>query len=185
MIIGCDLDGTICDNLPLMIEELNNFTGQVVNINEIKDYNVTKVYDITKEQFWQLMREREADIIKKSAVIADADRYLQQLTGEHQLHIITARHEMHEQGTRRWLDKYQIPYHGLHLLNSHDKVAICKELAVDVMVEDNYNNAIQLANAGIKVILFNAPHNLNWPWSGMRCANWDEVYNQLLLTLQA
>ncbi|MEG6616590.1 hypothetical protein V6C27_09210 [Peptococcaceae bacterium 1198_IL3148] len=182
MIIGCDLDGTICDNLPLLIEELNNFTGQVININDIKDYDVTKVYDLTREQFTQLMQQREANIIEKSPEIAGAARYFKQLVNEHQLHIITARNQMHEFCTRRWLEKHQFPYHGLHLLNSHDKVDICKELVVDVMVEDNYHNAVQLAAAGIEVILFNAPHNLHWPWPGKRCGNWDEIYSQLLLT---
>lgn len=180
MIIGCDLDGTICDNLPLLIEELNNFTGQAVKLTDIKDYDITKTYDITREQFIQLMNEREAGIIEKSPVITDADRYLQQLALGNQVHIITARSEVHELDTRLWLDRYQFPFHGLHLLNSHDKVATCKELAVDVMVEDNYHNAVQLAAAGINVILFDAPHNLHWPWSGKRCSHWEEVYSLLI-----
>lgn len=180
MIIGCDLDGTICDNLPLLIEELNRYTGQNIGINDIKDYDVTKVFDITREQFIQLMNEREADIIAKAPVIEDAHSYLKKLANDHQVHIITARSEIYESITRHWLDRHQIPYHGLHLLNSHDKLASCKELAVDVMVEDNYYNAVQLAAAGIDVILFDAPHNLNRPWPGKRCSHWKELYQHII-----
>ncbi|MBM7855330.1 putative HAD superfamily protein [Desulfohalotomaculum tongense] len=180
MIIGCDLDGTICDNLPLLVDELNRFTGENIAMDDISEYDVTKVYNITREDFIQLMKEKEEKIIKKSPLIPGADKYLKKLAGEnHRIHIITARSPVLKEITSAWLNRCQIPYHGLHLLNSHDKVEICQRLAVDVMVEDNYNNAVQLAAAGIRVILFAAPHNQKWRWPGERCVWWRDIYKLL------
>ncbi|MTI80259.1 MAG: hypothetical protein FH758_05155 [Firmicutes bacterium] len=177
MIIGCDLDGTVCDNLALLVDELNNFTGDKIKLEDISEYDVTKVYNITKEQFIQLMRQREEFIADKSPLIIEADTYLKKLADDkHKIHIITARSPKLKAVTSSWLNHYGLPFHGLHLLDSHDKVAICKSLGVDVMIEDNYNNAVQLAKAGINVILFDAPHNLNWNWEGERCSLWQEIY---------
>ncbi|MBO8137076.1 MAG: hypothetical protein H0Z40_02915 [Desulfotomaculum sp.] len=180
MIIGCDLDGIICDNLLLLIEELNTYTGEQIKINDVTDYDVTRIYNITREQFIQLMKEREEDICDKSPLMPGADKYLQKLASQgHQIHIITARSPRLGKITIKWLKRHKIPFHQLHMLNSHDKVETCQQLKVDVMVEDNYNNAVQLAEAGIKVILFNAPHNLKWKWTGPRCDNWNDLYKLL------
>lgn len=181
MIIGCDLDGTICDNLGLLVDDLNKHTGKNIEIDCIPEYDVCKVYDITREEFVQLMIKYEPQMIANSPLIPKADVFLKKLAeANHEIHVITARNPIYEEATRVWLDKYGIPYHGVHLLNSHDKVATCKELKVDIVVEDNYHNAIQLAEAGFEVILFNAPHNLNWPWHGKRCTHWEEVYHYMI-----
>lgn len=176
MIIGCDLDGTICDNLPLLVDALNKFTGQNTALSDIKRYDVTKIYPITREQFIDLMNQTEAEIIARSPLIKEADKYLNRLAAAHRIHIITARHPGLKDATAAWLKKYRLRYHGLHLLNSHDKAAACRRLAVDVMVEDNYRTALKLAEAGINVILFDAPHNTGRPWPGTRCSTWREVY---------
>ncbi len=185
MIIGCDLDGTICDNLPLLVDCLNKYTGKNITLEDIRQYDVTKTFPITRKQFISLMSEAEAEIITKAPLIKEADKYLQQLAGEHQIHIITARNPRLKELTAAWLKKYQLPYHGLHLLNSHDKVAICQKLAVDVIIEDNYHNALQLSAAGFKVILFNAPHNKHSPWVGPRCSSWREVYQTISCGFQS
>ncbi|WP_031517976.1 5' nucleotidase, NT5C type [Desulfofalx alkaliphila] len=180
MIIGCDLDGTICDNLPLLVDALNRYTGQKILPDNIPEYDVCKVYKITREEFNQLMSQVELNMIEGSPLIPGADKYLRLLAAaKHQINIITARSPIYEEATRRWLNRHNLPYRGLYLLNSHDKVDICKQLGVDLVVEDNYHNAVQLSKAGFDVILFDAPHNLNWPWEGRRCGRWEEVYRYI------
>jgi len=178
--IGIDLDGTIADNLKLLVDTLNEHCGKNLVGEEIRQYNLCKTYCISESEFIDLMAAKEEEIIVKSPVIPCADNYIQQLVNEGwQVHIITARHPRYRSVTEKWLQDKGIPYSGLHLLNSHHKLAICQELGVSLMVEDNVHNAYQLDEGGVKVILFDAPHNRFWPWNGARCKTWREIYQRI------
>lgn len=180
MKIGIDLDGTIADNLNLLVDTLNLHCGKALVGDEIYQYNLCKVYSISEAEFFSLMSEREEEIITTSPVIPFARRNIQQLVKEGwQVHIITARNPRYSNVTEKWLRQQNIPYSGLHLLDSHDKLEVCKELGVRLMIEDNIHNSYQLANDGINVILFNAPHNRFWPWKGIRCRSWNQIYKSV------
>lgn len=181
MKIGIDLDGTVADNLELLVETLNHHCGKTLVGEEIRQYNLCKTYCITEEEFIKLMASKEEEIIVKSPLIPRAQEYIQKLVDKGwQVHIITARHPKYSQATRRWLRGKNIPYNGLHLLNSHNKLKICRELGVKMMVEDNVHNAYQLEEGGVPTILYEAPHNRCWPWSGIRCKNWGEIYRAII-----
>ncbi|MDO7785629.1 5' nucleotidase, NT5C type [Desulforamulus aquiferis] len=180
MKIGIDLDGTIADNLNLLVDTLNTHSGKKLLGDEIYQYNLCKVYSITEDDFINLMEQREEEIISTSPVIPYARRNIKQLVNDGwEVHIITARNPRYAEITEKWLHQQGIPYRGLHLLNSHDKLDVCKELKVRLMIEDNIHNGYQLATGGIDVILYDAPHNRFWPWKGTRCRTWNQVYNSI------
>lgn len=177
MRIGIDLDGTIADNLELLVETFNRHCGKTLKSDEIHQYSICKVYDICEEEFIQLMNKKEEEIIQKSPLIPYARENILQLVKDGwQVHIITARNPRYDSVTEKWLRDKGIPYSGLHLLNSHNKVDICKELKIKLMIEDNVHNAYQLENGGVPVILYEAPHNRLWPWKGIRCKSWNDIY---------
>lgn len=177
MRIGIDLDGTVADNLELLVETMNRYSGKTICGEDIRQYSLCKTYNITPAEFFTLMEQEEPIIIQKSPEIPGARENLVRLVEEGwELHFITARNPNYRQITENWLREKQIPYHQLHLLNSHDKLEVCRELNVQCMVEDNINNAYQLSEGGVEVILFEAPHNRHWDWKGIRCETWDDIY---------
>ncbi|SHF18769.1 5' nucleotidase, NT5C type [Desulforamulus putei] len=183
MKIGIDLDGTIADNLELLVETLNCHCGKTLKGDEIYQYNLCKVYDISEDEFIALMDKKEEEIIQKSPVIPFARENIHRLVKDGwQVHIITARNPRYSAVTEKWLREHDIPYSGLHLLNSHHKVDICRELQVEFMIEDNVHNAYWLADGGIRVILYEAPHNRLWPWQGVRCNSWNDIYSSIQKT---
>ncbi|MEW6697783.1 MAG: 5' nucleotidase, NT5C type [Bacillota bacterium] len=177
MKIGIDLDGTIADNLEILVETFNHHCGKALKGDEIYQYSICKVYDICEDEFIAVMDQKEEEIIKNSPVIPYARENICRLVKDGwQVHIITARNPRYSTVTEKWLRQQGIPYSGLHLLNSHHKVEICRDLKVELMIEDNVHNAYQLADGGIPVILYEAPHNRHWPWQGIRCTSWHDIY---------
>ncbi|ABO51422.1 conserved hypothetical protein [Desulforamulus reducens MI-1] len=178
MRIGIDLDGTIADNLELLVQTMNHYCSKDLCGEEIYQYNLCEVYNIKEEQFIQLMEEKEEEIIIKSPIISFASESIHKLVLEGwEVHIITARSPRYQGATEKWLQEKEIPFTGLHLLDSHNKLEICQQLGVKLMVEDNIHNAYQLNGGGIPIILFDAPHNRHWPWQGIRCKSWQEIYS--------
>lgn len=180
MKIGIDLDGTVADNFDLLVETFNGYCGKSLQGKDIKQYSLCKTYNITEQEFNDLMDQKEEGIIMASPLIPFVREKIHQLVKDGwEVHIITARHPKYKNITESWLQNKGIPYSGLHLLNSHDKLSLCKELKVRCMIEDNVHNAYQLADGGVNVILFEAPHNQCWPWQGIRCCSWEEIYHNI------
>ena len=91
--------------------------------------------------------------------------------------------------THSYLKNNEIPYDDLFVLGSHYKVDKAKELECSVFVEDNYDNAVELSNAGFKVLLIDANYNRK-PLNDniVRVYSWKEIYsiiNKLLLQSKA
>lgn len=178
MKIGIDLDGTIADNLNLLVETLNLHSGKNYTGEEIHQYNLCKVYSISEDEFIKLMAAKEEEIISTCPVIPYAKSNIHKLAKDGwEIHIITARNPQYGKVTQKWLYENQIPFRGLHLLNSHNKLDVCRELDINLMVEDNIHNGYQLTGGGVDVIIYDAPHNRYWPWRGARCRNWNQIYN--------
>jgi len=91
--------------------------------------------------------------------------------------------------THGYLKKNEISYDGLYVLGSPDKVETAKQLNCDIFIEDSYDNALQLSNAGYKVLLIDTNYNrLPLNDNITRVYNWKEIYkiiNKLLLQYEA
>ena len=91
--------------------------------------------------------------------------------------------------THGYLRKNEIPYDDLFVLGSHYKVDTARELNCDIFIEDNYDNAIQLSDAGFNVLLIDTYYNRK-PLNEniIRVYDWIEIYGvikKLLLQAQA
>lgn len=110
------------------------------------------------------------------------------LKQKHQLYIVTARPEQFKHFALEWLSKY-FPnmFEEIHCTNQYlgigpkrTKGEVCKELGLDVFVEDALHNADDIANCGIPVLLFNTTWNqaeVKPPI--IRVNSWDEIVKAL------
>lgn len=119
-------------------------------------------------------------------------RMLKRLGNE--IHIVTRRDpnykgaytgQMMKNDTYEWFSKNGLVYDEIHF-GCKDKPSVCKEIGVDVMIEDEFLNIMPLAKDGIPCIVIKTKYNcpppkeiVNSPYIIYK-KNWDEIRDFLL-----
>ena len=85
----------------------------------------------------------------------------------HFIHITSHRTTEAQDATTRWLERIGLPYDELYC--SFDKVARCREIAIDVLIDDSPVNLMKAAEAGI------TPATILHPWNRELCEEEDVV----------
>jgi phosphoglycolate phosphatase-like HAD superfamily hydrolase len=85
----------------------------------------------------------------------------------HFIHVASHRIATAHDATSRWLDSIGLPYDDLHC--SDDKLARCRELGIDVLIDDSPVNLLGAVDAGI------VPATLLHPWNRDVCEEEDVV----------
>jgi len=176
--IGIDIDGTVTDPgsiVPLM----NEAFGKNLAYADCREYNLARVYNISDEEFMVWLDEYGPRLYREAPVHGLADTVLQALHQQrlHQLVYISAREDKHRDVTLEWFERYDIPYHQIELIGSHDKCTAATKWKIDLFLEDRLENALQLSEElGIPVLLFDTPYNQGeLPPLVRRIFSWDEV----------
>ncbi|WP_276734412.1 hypothetical protein [Bacillus sp. (in: firmicutes)] len=157
--LGIDIDGTITAQ-DTFVPYLNRSFNLSISLNDMTDYDLTKLLNITQEEFWDWMNQNEAIIYKEALLAQHAKQSLDLLKEEHKLIYITARRTHLTDITYEWFDRQNIHYDHIELVGGHHKVEAVKNHNIDLFFEDHHGNAMMIAKeAGIPVILFNSPYN--------------------------
>ncbi len=173
--IGIDIDGTITDPF-YWLDLANEYFGKSVRPEEITIYEIGEVLGLKKEEYIKFYEDKKVEIHWKAGVRQGAKEKLWSLFEDHESYYITARDESLYDLTREWLDEHELPMGKLHTLGSHFKVEKAKELGCDVFIEDRYENAVELAEEGINVLLIDCSYNRQPLIPNMiRVKNWEEV----------
>ena len=85
----------------------------------------------------------------------------------HFIHVTSHRTTEAHDATTRWLESIGLPYDELYC--SFDKVARCREIAIDVLIDDSPDNLMKAAEAGI------TPATILHPWNRELCEEEDIV----------
>ena len=85
---------------------------------------------------------------------------------------------------KQWLKKYDINFSTFNFCSEdrspEEKLLSCKKLNVDAMIEDKPEVALYLANNGIKVIMIDAPYNLDTNHENIiHVSDWLQVKDKL------
>lgn len=154
MKIGIDIDNTICS------------TDEVIDI-KIKEY--IKEHGMSQEEFFgdssnmdKFYKEKILEVIAEDPVKDDFLRVLNKLKVNNEIIIVTARNEKFvkiyqsmRQATKDWLAKNNI-YYDKYFDDAYieGKVKVCKDEAIDIIIDDDINNYIAFKENGIKTLLF-------------------------------
>lgn len=174
--IGIDIDGTVTDPgsiVPLMNETL----GRNLRFEDCIEYNLANVYDITDDEFASWLMQYGEKLYTSAPVHGNADEILRGWYSSHRLVYISAREEKHMDVTKDWFNRFDIPYHTIELIGSHDKLAAAAKWKIDLFIEDRLENALQISESlQIPVLLFDTPYNqAELPGLVHRVFSWDEV----------
>lgn len=175
-IVGCDVDGVLTNLSEHYLKEGKKvFKREAVNPDA---YSIDEMFDLSdfsklKLSFFAL--KIFLNYCKNEPPRKYVSEVIQELSNdEFEFNSISARKFASSNSAlgllskklfKDWLDRYNINFNSHQFCSdknsAEDKLLACEKLCVDVMIEDTPSIALLLAHNGIKVIMINAPYNLN------------------------
>lgn len=189
MIIGVDLDDVLfnlCDSLQDWHNERFDTNFKKKDINT---YFVEEVWGCTQDDVRVMIAEfynHESHF--QTLPMAGAIEAIERLSKEHTLFVVTARPKKFEESTLKWINKHfpnmfqEVCFsdNPTHDLSKQKKSDICKQLGIEVFIDDAIHNAEDIADAGIPVLLLDMPWNrteVEHPIT--RVHSWEEIVEKL------
>lgn len=177
--ICVDIDGTITEPF-YWIEKANEFFGKSIKPEEVNTYHIHELYNVSREASMMCYAAHGKEMHLNAKIRKNAGIYLKKLAAFHHVFYITARMQQMDEITHQWFEKYDIPSTEIFFLGSHDKLNKARELECDIFIEDRYENAIQLSEAGIQVLLIDCKYNRNKLNSHIkRVQSWQQIYEEI------
>ncbi|KAI3833619.1 hypothetical protein MKX03_010663 [Papaver bracteatum] len=198
LVVAVDVDEVLGN----FVSALNRFIAdRYSSSHSVSEYHVYEFFKI-----WNCSRD-EADIrvheffktpYFKTGIhpLPGAQATLHKLSKFCNLSVVTSRQNAIKDHTIEWLEKhfpglFQEIHFGNHFALdgiSRPKSEICRSLGAHVLIDDNPRYALECAEAGIRVLLFD--YENSYPWSKSETAalhpmvtkvhNWNEVEQQLV-----
>ncbi|MGN1326548.1 MAG: hypothetical protein ACI4VQ_00455 [Clostridia bacterium] len=189
MRIGIDIDGVLTDIEKWQLDYGSKYYYEKYNkkIVNPKGYDTSEVFDVSTdmENRWWFYGIKE---YMKEPARRFAGEIIGKLKNEgNEIYIITARssdltytdittEEMQEE-VRKWLKDNGIIYDKL-IFSPEDKLEICLENKIDLMIEDRVANINQISTK-IPVICYNAGYNEKCKGENIiRCYSWYDIYDK-------
>ncbi|TYG64356.1 hypothetical protein ES288_D06G101300v1 [Gossypium darwinii] len=197
IVVAVDVDEVLGN----FVSALNRFIADRYSLNHsVSEYHVYEFFRI-----WNCSRD-EADIrvheffktpYFKNGIhpLPGAQRALHKLSRFCNLSIVTSRQNVIKDHTIEWLEKhYPGLFHEIHFGNhfaldgeSRPKSEICRLLGAKILIDDNPRYAIECAQVGIRVLLFD--YENSYPWCKTQSIDehplvtkvhsWEEVEQQI------
>jgi len=138
-----------------------------------------------KEEIKHIEMFDDSNYFNEIKPLKEAPSAILDLSSSHKLAIVTGRNEGQKEKTLLWIKKYVPQIKEIFFIrksvrdNSKSKAEICKEIQADILIEDNLKYAQQVAQAGIKVLLFDYPWNQSSNLNPLiiRVCGWKEALN--------
>ncbi len=190
MRIGIDIDGVLTDLEKWQLDVASKYMVENFNqsIVDYQGYTTDIIYGISKKQnqiFWDKYRD---DYTQNTVARNFASEVINRLSREgHEIYIITARIFTDEQSDRgekmrttvkKWLKDNNINYNQL-IFSPEDKLEICLENLIDIMIDDRVAN-IETISTEIPVVCYHANYNKDLIGNNIyRAYSWYDIYYQI------
>jgi len=191
MKIGIDIDEVVADFVAKFLEFHNLRTGRNFQKNDIRTYNLWEAGILLNSREEAVMAVRkfyDSKLYDEIELVDGAKEGLERLAEAHKLVLITARAGWAREKTEKFLEryfsrlKYEIVYSGdFYPGNRGTKSEICNELGIRIYIEDNKDYALEIAEKGVIVFLFDRPWNQNHQEHSrvIRVKNWREILRRI------
>lgn len=174
--ICIDIDGTITKAYD-WLDMANKYFKKNITEDQVTEYEIHEVMGIKRQEYDDFYNRNKFKLHSDQKLRDDAKLVITALHQFHNIYFVTARDLELKTLTHLFLRNNEIPYDNLFVLGSHYKVDKAHELDCNVFIEDNYNNAIQLSEAGFNVLLMDTNYNRK-PINDKitRVNNWNEIF---------
>lgn len=174
-----DIDGTITDPY-YWLERANEYFHKNVRPADVTQYEIHKALGIEAGEFRDFYYHYGALLHKESKIRFGVKELLPLFHQQHQVHFVSAREEKMRDVTMEWLAHYKIPADTVSLLGDSNKVWKARQLKSDLFIEDSYENALMLSQAGFEVLLIDCNYNKGpLPANVRRVRNWFEIADHI------
>lgn len=191
MRIGIDIDGVLTNLEQFQLDYGSKFAfedckKELINVN---GYEIKDIFNISDEKYDEFWDKYFLNYVVNEPIRKFADEITNKLHDEgYELYIITARYFTENDKKRaegdiqdvisKWLNKNDI-YFDKMIFSPEDKVEICTENKIDLMIEDSPYNVNSLSKK-IPVICFDARYNRKCEGKNIyRCYSWYDIYAKL------
>lgn len=190
MRIGIDIDGVLQN----ISEFILDYGSKYCYDNGIKfeihsnEYDESKALGISNNEAEKFWNKYLVEYVTNYKPRKFAKEVIDLLKEKNEIYIITSRNEYglprEEYGhmqelTKRWFEKNKIYYDKL-IFSPENKVDICLNNNIEMMIEDWDKNIKELSNAGINVVCFDNPYNKNNVNENIpRVFSWYDLLNKL------
>lgn len=182
MVIGIDMDDTICSTNELIIEVADKYDKEVLGGTGVKDveaYEFTDMLGWNPEMKGQFFKDKLEFIMSSATIKPDAREVINKLHDEGcKIIIITYRKAKYLTDpyklTEDWLKKEGVKFDKIYV-DTGSKVDECVESKVDLFIDDKEGHCEEVSEAGIDVILFTNAYNHDEK-RFTRFDNWSDIY---------
>jgi uncharacterized HAD superfamily protein len=191
MRIGIDFDDTVADSGIAIIEMHNKKHGTHFKKEDFKNYFFEETWGVPREERNKEIDEFFAtDQLKNISPMAGSLKAIKTLKERgHGLYIITGRGNKDIEQTELWItNHFPDVFAGLHFSSPsrteeipRKKSETCKELGIEIFIDDSLENAVDCSSIVERVFLFDQPWNqeLNLPKNIERVASWSEIVDRV------
>ena len=189
MKIGIDIDGVLTNEESYILDFGSAFfTNNNISYKIHNDiYDSKETFEVSQEDYDAFWKECIFDYSRNISIRPFAKDILKKLVEQnHEIYIITSRYYTTYENdnklkmqniVKEWLKRNEIKYNSLIFTRKKDE--ICKELYIDVMIEDKPEN-IDRISKHIPVICFNEEYNKQCSGKNVyRAYSWYDVYNKI------
>jgi len=187
--VGLDVDEIIVEFTKKYLDFFNFKYSKNFQFKDIFSYNLWAPLGITKEEVFKLADELyDSNFFDNPEFVEGAKEGIKDISKNCELFIITSRPEHIKERTATFFKK-NFPDIDLKIMHSNNllesegksKSDICHEMGVSLIVEDGEKHALECAENGIKVLLFDKPWNKNCKnhENIIRVKNWNEILERL------
>jgi uncharacterized HAD superfamily protein len=154
--IAIDIDSTLHDHWPLVAAAAKRRFGVELPYEEQFPGTARR---LSEEQLRVCVEDTHSD-----AAIAGARPYPHAVAtvngwhdAGHSIHVLSHRAERSLSATRRWLDAIGLRYD--ELWGGEDKVARCREIGIDLLIDDSPDTLLRALDAGLRAATLRHPWN--------------------------
>ncbi|KAI5445772.1 uncharacterized protein LOC127136356 [Lathyrus oleraceus] len=198
LVVAVDVDEVLGN----FVSALNKFIADRYlsnySVSEYHVYEFFKIWNCSRDEANSRVHEFFETPYFKSGIqpLPGAQMTLQKLSRFCNLSVVTSRQNAIKDHTLEWIENnFSGLFDEIHFGNhfaldggSRPKSEICRSLNAKVLIDDNPSYAIECAEAGIRVLLFD--YENSYPWSKTEFAekhplvhkveNWEEVEQELM-----
>jgi uncharacterized HAD superfamily protein len=177
--LGFDIDGVISDFVGTFAKLVKKYYRVTMTEADVHCFDLGLVLGISKEERNKLVRET---LQKNLALNVGARESLNKLhLAGHRVVLLTARSPDLGEVTADWLKRKRIPYSKLIQLDEGKKHLA--KVSLDLVVEDNLENAIGWSEKVRNILIYDHPWNQSLNVRGLfkRVHNWNEIMKEIEL----
>ncbi|MGV8151834.1 MAG: 5' nucleotidase, NT5C type [Candidatus Nanoarchaeia archaeon] len=189
MKIGFDFDDVIVDFFPTFLDFYNQKYNKKFKIEDITSFYLWEIgIGKNKEESIALIDEfYDSFYFNKIPLRTGAKKGINNILGKgHEIYTITSRPKRFDEKTKISIDNFFSKSHlkllyssGMHNKENGTKAEICKNLGIEIIVEDAPKYALECAGEGIKVLLMDRPWNKKLKKGITRVYNWGQIVEKI------